>query len=1218
MADQFGGVPIDEPQTDQFGGVPVAEQPTARPSILDFVPGGSQSKVTEIAKAFGRGAAEPWQDSLGLGPESTKWLADAGIFAKGEKYENPFHAMNELVANAAVGAGQIVYRAGASLFGGYQAAVQEAGEQVGLPRAGRELAAMPEAFFGSPHFHGVSEAVPPKPFVRETPIKPIEGQQAMPRSQAALTGDPTIDAVIQHPTVRHVVDNAVVDRQHTIPYEAGGSLPLENPTTYVDRNVPQTFTTRRLSDPEQTVTFDTGEPMAIHENVEEFVMQELIKKGWEAPDAYRVAHFGWAEPAEQAWYRANDIDPAAAEAEWKKLQPGIQHEIADETPSDLYHKEYPGQDVTKARHEQLFEAEPTAEELARARSDMDEVMSRQPAGTVDLDQARSLGVIGDERSRIDDGNPEQAARRAMAADQRQDKLSGDPPQLNRWEKDFDQFVGKLNASEDVKQLIRETTRKNGNFPAARQGNIPLYQVDEVARASGFHPSELNPRGLGRLLRNDDEVQSAIRAMLQAGDNVAQASRNLLAEDTPENLMKMQQAMLQRDLVVEATLRDSVELVVGMRAEWGRTGNAIQKFMKDVTDIQTLGDFMKDRETGPRTPDDLRDIAKQLQSLPRSGQARFLKDARKPDFWDHAMWYWTNALISGWVTHSKYVLANFMFGAVEHGLTIPVAGVVGTARRALTGSAEGVRLHEAPYALYGYLAGVPEALRAAVEAARTGMQTPLPSETALGIIPKKNTNVFFQQAAIPGKVGTVLGVPSRGAAAIHSFFNFLGHRASIEASAARTAASEGMSNFIARQHELAISPTEPMMREGIEDGYRLTFIDDLGPKAKKLNLLLNEMKISVPGIGKVPVGRMVLPFTHIPFKLLARTTEYVPEFALLREDVRADLAGKNGAVKQDKAIARMALGSAVGAYATYLVMNDGLTGYGPTDPKERQTWLINHQPYSIKIGGSWLSLQRFGPIGSMLGIHANLAEIIPHLQPDSDELKKAVALIVHDTGRLMEDETGMQGVDGLFQLINDPERSNWPAQFAGSWMPFSSALRQTASAIDPYMRQSKTFIDGLRYQIPGLRQSLLPKRDYAGRAQPNPAYGGDLPVPGASSLIQHRAVTSDPVDLEMATLGIRPGAPINRVGGLQLPPELYDRYAAMAGSMAHTTLEGLTSQPGWFEIPVGIRHDIFQKAIERAHKGAAAMLMASRPDIIQAGVQNRQNRINGVKPIKLTQ
>ena len=1159
-----------------------------------------------ILKAFGQGFMKQWEpETLGLSREAVETGSKAGFFAPPDAktyretgWRAPFYAMNETLADTIWRTGQAITRGAQGLYAG----AQEAGVAAGLHR---DIVSIPDAFMGMP-----GALATPKPWVKSEPIKPIADPtpavtQGMSRVEAAQTGLPHVDAVLDSPVTKGVINNAVVDRSHTVPYTAGGSVPLKDPTVFIDHRFPKEFTIPRAIDPSATVTFDPAEPFTVHENVEQHVMERLIAGGMDHQTAYKVAHFEFAEKAEGAWYASHDIDQAAAEAAYKPYMDRIQKEPADNVPPNLYKDPYPHDEPSAAAHEALGEPKPTPEEIKQAIDILNKPETIEPPKP-DLVQARNLGVIGEEKPPLSDGTTEQAVNGRMPPSEPSPPSGGEPTgngAPNDWQQRWQQFTGKLNKPGDVIGLIRDAARENDDFPTARSGQIPLSQVEGLAEAAGVDSATVNPDGIGRLLQNDAQVRKAMQIMLDATEAVKAAARDVKMDGSPENLIKLQEALLRRDVTVEQ--------IIGLRAEWGRTGNVFQEFLRDVKDQETLSEFLKGKG---RSPKDLGKIADAVDSLGRTSGPRFLNDMRKPDFWDKFMWYWVNALISGPITHAKYVIANGVFSAYEAALGLP-AGVVGGVRRAVTGSREGARSGEAVAGLWGVVAGAPDALKAAAQAARTGLQTPLPGELAQNIIPKQNRAVPFQQrkpATVFGSelAATALDVPSRGAAAIHSFFNFLNYRAQIEKRSYRDARAEGLSpanqDFWERRQYLSDNPTKDMMDDAIETGYRGTYIGELGEVGKALNKLLN---VRVRGIQPF---RLIIPFSHIPLKILDEASKGTP-LAFLDDTTVADLKGANGAAKQDYAIARLVVGHAVGMWAINQFANDHITGYGPTDPTERQQWLATgHQPYSIRVGNEWLSFNRFGSLGTMLGLYSNLAEVAPHIKPDAAELTTALGMVVHSTGRLMEDEVGMQGLAGLMEVIDEPDRkgARFISNFGGSLLPFSSALRQTASSMDPYMRKTKSVVDGLRYYIPHARQGLEPKRNWLGEPLANPSYGGDLSVPGASSIIQHRDATADPLAMEMKALDLKPAAPLNRVGGVQLPPSLYDRYQVTAGAMTRTALENFTRQPGWYDMTPFVRQQLFRNTISSARRAAGAVIQAQNPAIIQQGIDQRERRILG--------
>jgi len=193
-------------------------------------------------------------------------------------------------------------------------------------------------------------------------IRPIVGSNLdadVPRHIAAHTGDHLIDAALDNTIVAFNIDHPIVDRSYTVPYGAGGSTPIEDPTTFIDDHFPDTLTVG-------AVTFDPAEPFVVHENLEQFIMELLIRTGFSDEVAYKVGHFCFAEIAEGAWYRAHGINQPKAEAAEKVYLDKIQHEDATLWPPNLYTKPYPHDDVAMAREEPTVEPHPTPEEIAAA------------------------------------------------------------------------------------------------------------------------------------------------------------------------------------------------------------------------------------------------------------------------------------------------------------------------------------------------------------------------------------------------------------------------------------------------------------------------------------------------------------------------------------------------------------------------------------------------------------------------------------------------------------------------------------------------------------------------------------------------------------------------------------------------------------------------------------------------------------------------------------
>jgi hypothetical protein len=344
------------------------------------------------------------------------------------------------------------------------------------------------------------------------------------------------------------------------------------------------------------------------------------------------------------------------------------------------------------------------------------------------------------------------------------------------------------------------------------------------------------------------------------------------------------------------------------------------------------------------------------------------------------------------------------------------------------------------------------------------------------------------------------------------------------------------------------------------------MQELGPHGKAWQRMTKE----TPGL------RWLFPFSHIPVNLMKATYEHTP-FAFLDAEMRDAITGKSGGVAQDRAIARMVVGSSIMGYFVHQALNGRATGDYPVDPQERDSWkLTGKQPNSILIGNTWVSLGKFGPAGNLANLAANIGYVIPHIGDwwsgdDEEGMTKATFHAARAASNMVADEVGMMSLKMIFEAMHDEKKgAAWAASQAGSVVPFSSLLSQTASGGlpgtggylgDPYMREARTFFDGLKYKIPGQRETLLPKRDWLGQPMPNPQYG---------NILRQKQAITDPVSLEMERLQIHPSLPQDRIGGVKLSRPLYDEFQTVAGAYTKTALEALVNQPGWTDLPTSAR------------------------------------------------
>jgi hypothetical protein len=846
--------------------------------------------------------------------------------------------------------------------------------------------------------------------------------------------------------------------------------------------------------------------------------------------------------------------------------------------------------------------------------DRDQIRPRFGSPIVDdIISAKRAGIIGPDVPPPPAESPAMSAQRAIpAASQPGDKVTmtpaGEP--IDAWAERFNRYVDKTETPDDFKTLVKDMAAQNNNYPEARSGSVAPEMVAKVAEAAGLDAADINGGKLRTSFRTDDEIRTVTTLLKKLGDDVQSAAEAVRTDGSPESLAAFQASIIKRDYALEATLSHTVAL----RAEWGRSGNALQEILRAQKGEDVLTGMLKDRG---RTPEDLRDIARGLQGLDREQAAKVLTGMRgQSPHWLY--WIWSQGLISGPFTHAKYVLANATYAGMERGVVTPMASIMGKAKQ-MVGLADADRVFfgETAAGYWGTVAAVPDAIKAAYQTIKTGMRVPLESEKQLhdmAVAAGEKPSTALSRAVepnlqpprpIPGIWGRILGAPGDAASSIHVAFKVLGERANLEMAAYNKAASEGLSptgaDFWQRRAYHALNPTEKALKDSVYQAYKDTFMQELGDHAKKFQQFTKQ----VPGM------KWVFPFTHIPINLMKATYEYTP-FAVLDKDMRANIKGENGGRAQDLAISRMVVGSSVMAYFTHKYMQGQVTSNYPTDPNERKDWALQGKPAnSIQIGERWVSFERFGPAGDLAQIGAAIGSIAHRFAMDKADPAKgtdeafshAIWATANAAANTIGNEVGFQSLRNFMDAIEDEKKGGSFASYqATSMLPFSSLLTQTASFMDPHMRVAKGMVNALSYRIPELREVLLAKRD--------PLYGEPLDNPGYHGILRSLPINTDPVKLELERVNLHPTAPRDVIGGVKLTPEQYDRYQATAGPLVQRALTSLVNHPGWQQIPPADRADTLKATISAMRQQAATAMQISEPKLIQQGLQQRLDYISG--------
>jgi hypothetical protein len=816
----------------------------------------------------------------------------------------------------------------------------------------------------------------------------------------------------------------------------------------------------------------------------------------------------------------------------------------------------------------------------------------------------------------------------------------------------------LNVAEDVAQAIRVAAQENNDFIGDRRGVITDGQVLDLADALGMDAEALNRRQLGQAF-NAEQIVAARKLLVQSATRVFEAMKKA-AIGSDADVMAYAQAK-DRHQMIQAH-------VAGITAEAGRALRAFRS-IEGMEQAKEIGAFVQ--EATGKTLYQLRAEAKLGAELQTPQQvSKMMHDATKHTFGRMVLEYWINGLISGPATHMTYAVGNTISSLLRIPEQYAAAGVA-RAAQALGREGEGVRPGEAAAMARGLAQGIPAAIKAGIGGLETGLTTQLPGEieaqgnlfqpgigapaqfhegatyhdamsAAFGMVRGMRDGIlatgkllaaggvhgeplvgaqYSPLGAIPDiayrgvnvlPVGSAIRAPGRFIAAIHSFYRSINFSMEKNALAYRQAAAEGLEGeaLAARVAQLRADPSETAMNEiAVHQATQTVLMGKGSELTQALSRLTNAR------VFGFPLLKFVDPFVHISGNIIEQAVLQRTPVGLLsmmgpETELARDLTGKNGAPAQDKAIGRMLVGSVLSMTFGGLAAQGLMSGSGPKDPKEAAMWRqAGNQAHSVRVGDIWYDVHRLGPLGMLAGISADLYEVAH--EAERGELMQAAAHLQHAFTQNILDESFMKGPADLIQAVEDPGRfgESYVRNFLSSFVPFSVGMSQVARANDPYVRQARSVTDAIRAKIPGMSESLMPRRDIWGEPMPSREVLG---APGVSAIYMTR-MSNDPVNKAMLDLNIFPAQPERKIRNVELTPQEYDDYARLAGRMTKHDLDRIVNSPAWDQLPVEARHYAVQHTIEMNRNTAREMMLGKYTHIAADAAVVKQARARGEKP-----
>jgi hypothetical protein len=792
--------------------------------------------------------------------------------------------------------------------------------------------------------------------------------------------------------------------------------------------------------------------------------------------------------------------------------------------------------------------------------------------------------------------------------------------------DFPVNTETLNSRADVAsfehrmaEAMKSTLDKNREY---RSWN----EARKMALDHGLTEADVKRLIKERGVLRDSEILAGERLRAEFGGEAKakyDAFRTLRESKTarPEELAAAEEEML----AAIARWGEMTAHTTASKAELGRGLNILRKIKSELSPEERLyQQAIKYGMSKGVDPALMNELGKAVLAKDHAAITRLARKVMKPGVMDMVNEWFVNNILSGPPTPAANVTGNWIHQVL---LRVPERFVAG----ALEGSAarkagrlperlpgEGFEALKAHWKTgFGFSGRWSKILR------DTFRENPWDPET--GVVKGE-----FRPPAIPGKLGEIWRTPSRLMQTLDSAARSGEYEAQLAAEIYRS----GFNG--ARQRGLSGAGLEGFMEQNsarlIKDMTRWREIDvkqkihgmkELTPEERKIyqDPELNRMGLSAERAAREstfqdapgsfaraalrlrqthPWLTLFIPFISTPSRILSQAVARTP-FGLARAAKRAVKGEVEGGVAADE-LAKGIWGSFLSAGLYGLAESGIITGSGPTDPKERSVLReTGWEPYSVKVGDTYVSMARLEPLATVLGLSADLAEATDKKKA-GDVADKLVATM---TNNIMS-KTYLEGISSLIEAVEDPERygSTFAKKFIGA-IAVPNLVAVTARATDPYVRDTGPMEGapaGIDYlappimaRIPGASRTL-PKRR---RGTGEPIERREAPISRLLSPIRYsREREGKELERVMLDVGYIPsGAPrsltVPGTGGRkallsQSDKEIYAAYQRQATQAARR----LVAQPGFARADPLVKERELKRIFRQARDAARERVLPS--------------------------
>lgn len=371
----------------------------------------------------------------------------------------------------------------------------------------------------------------------------------------------------------------------------------------------------------------------------------------------------------------------------------------------------------------------------------------------------------------------------------------------------------------------------------------------------------------------------------------------------------------------------------------------------------------------------------------------------------------------------------------------------------------------------------------------------------------------------------------------------------------------------------------------------------------------------------------------------------PEYRALQRDTTEFTTNLRSASPEEQAeiMGKMSVAVTTLAGLSYAVSAGMITGGGPGDVNMRRNLeATGWQPYSIRVGDTWISYARMDPFATFMGVAADFVEYLA----ESDESERVegafgagifqypaapLAALVTSFTKQATEKTFLQGISNIVEVLNNPDQRSAGvlSSLAAAAVPnIGKGVRDITAPFfesDPTLRHAKGAIDKMKDKIPGLSQTLPPRRNFLGESlerYPNFVAGWGTTLTG----IRFSTVKDDVISKEIANIGLSLQPPKPQLHGTDLHTievkgtTAYDRLLQLRsevrldGRTLRQELVRLIRTAEYQRFSAVSTYDLdsprlqaFRNTVNRYHRQAMRQLLSESPELSLAERQFAKKR-----------